>query len=385
MIDVESLSSYLAHSVPSIKLPIQIKQARGHADFHFSGSLTDLPLQFGFGQSNPTYQLIAADDQKYVLRKKPPGRLLSKTAHQVEREYRIIHALERTDVPVPRTYSLCEDPDILGTSFYIMEFLDGRIFEDASLPSVTAGERHEMWHDAIRVLAKLHQLSPVKTGLSNFGKSSGFYNRQLKTLTAISRLQAEAVDVESKVAVGKIPYFDDMVAFFRDPATQPKDRATLIHGDYKIDNLVYHKTEPRVIGILDWEMSTVGHPLSDLSNLLSPYVLARQSLSKALTSRTNPAFCTSANTPGLPTHTQCTGWYAKLAGWDPNLEIGWGDAFGVFRNSVIMQGIAARYATRQASSARAGEYAVQMKPFGAFAWALIQSLREKLSPGQAKL
>ncbi|KAI4131846.1 MAG: hypothetical protein LQ338_001036 [Usnochroma carphineum] len=219
---------------------------------HFGqGRLTDALLQFGFGQSNPTYQLTAADGQQYVLRKKPPGKLLSKTAHQVEREYRIIHALGPTDVPVPRTYCLCEDGNIIGTPFYIMEFLDGRIFEDASFPSVSADERHEMWNDAIRTLGKIHRLSPASVGLSDYGKPSGFYDRQLKTLSTISESQAEAVDVDTKIAVGKIPRFDDMVAFFRDPDTQPKDRATLIHGDYKIDNLVYHQTEPRVIGILE--------------------------------------------------------------------------------------------------------------------------------------
>ncbi|KAI4161399.1 MAG: hypothetical protein L6R39_000071 [Caloplaca ligustica] len=196
---------------------------------------------------------IYADARRYVLRKKPPGQLLSKTAHQVEREYRIIHALEKTDVPVPRTYHLCEDERVIGTPFYIMDYLDGRIFEDASFPSVSGDERHEIarWHDAIRTLAKLHRLSPASVGLLDYGKPSGFYNRQLQTFGTISESQAKVVDVDSKVAVGQLPHFEDMVAFFRDPTTQPKDRTTLIHGDYKIDNLVYHSTEPRVIGILE--------------------------------------------------------------------------------------------------------------------------------------
>ncbi|KAL8738617.1 MAG: hypothetical protein Q9181_000613 [Wetmoreana brouardii] len=231
-VDSESLSVYVDQHVPEVKLPIDIKQ-------------------FGFGQSNPTYQLTAADDRKYVLRKKPPGILLSKTAHQVEREYRIIHALQKTDVPVPLTFCLCEDPGVIGTPFYIMDFLDGRIFEDAAFPSVSPNDRREMWHDAICTLAKLHRLPPASVGLVDFGKPSGFYNRQIRTLGTIAQSQAQAIDADIKVAVGKIPYFDDMVAFFRDPRTQPKDRATLIHGDYKIDNLVYHKTEPKVIGILE--------------------------------------------------------------------------------------------------------------------------------------
>jgi len=208
-------------------------------------------LQFGYGQSNPTYQLTAADGQKYVLRKKPPGKLLSKTAHQVEREYRIIHALGQTDVPVPRAYCLCEDASVIGTPFYIMEFMDGRIFEDPSFPNVTASERNDMWREAVRTIAKMHSVDPSSVGLSNFGKPVSFYNRQLKTFSTISTSQAQVVDVEDKHPVGNIPHFQDIVAFLRNSDTQPKDRGSLIHGDYKIDNLVYHQTQPKVIGILE--------------------------------------------------------------------------------------------------------------------------------------
>ena len=209
-------------------------------------------MQFGYGQSNPTYQLTAADGHKYVLRKKPPGKLVSKTAHQVEREYQIIHALEPTDVPVPKAYCLCENAAVVGTPFYIMEFLDGRIFEDPSFPGVTARERNDMWHDAIRTIAKMHSVDPDSVNLSNYGRHAGFYNRQLKTFSTISTSQAQVVDVEDNRPVGNIPHFREIVAFLRNPDAQPKDRSTLVHGDYKIDNLVYHKTEPRVIGILEY-------------------------------------------------------------------------------------------------------------------------------------
>lgn len=186
-----------------------------------------------------------------MLRKKPPGQLLSKTAHKVDREYRILHALENTNVPVPKTYCLCEDDSVIGTAFYIMDFLDGRIIEDPSLPDVSPEDRNKMWHSAVTTLAKFHRVDPASVNLSKFGKPNGFYNRQLATFNTISEAQAKAVDVDTKVAVGKIPHFDDMVAFFKDPKTQPKDRGTFVHGDYKIDNVVFHKTEPRVIGILE--------------------------------------------------------------------------------------------------------------------------------------
>ncbi|MCJ1272477.1 hypothetical protein MMC21_000263 [Puttea exsequens] len=365
-IDLETLSEYIESAVPDIRLPITIKQ-------------------FGYGQSNPTYQLTAADGKRFVLRKKPPGKLLSKTAHQVDREFRIIRALDKTDVAVPKTYCLCEDSSIIGTAFYIMEFLDGRIFEDAAFPAVNAGERREMWREAVRTLAKLHRVAPTAVRLADFGKPSGFYDRQIKTFSSISASQAQAIDVDSKEPVGKIPHYDDTAAFLRDPHTQPQDRGTLIHGDYKIDNLVYHKTEPRVIGILDWEMSTIGHPLSDVSNLLSPYTFAVNPPKSALFTRINPAFLPSSQTPGLPSREKCLEWYAEVAGWDPAPEADWGDVFATFRNSVIMQGIAARYAMRQASSEKAKETGDLMGPYGEFCWGLIAGWKEKQMRARARL
>lgn len=181
---------------------------------------------------------------------------MSKTAHQVDREYRVLHALDKTDVPVPRVILLCEDEDIIGTAFYIMEFLDGRMFENPSFPGVSERERKCMWKDAVRTLAKLHLVCPKEVGLESFGKHSGFYNRQIRTFGRLAMSQAAAKDNDSGEAVGQLQHFDDFVAFFKQ--SQPQDRGVLIHGDYKIDNLVFHKTEPKVIGILDWEMSTIG-------------------------------------------------------------------------------------------------------------------------------
>ena len=176
---------------------------------------------------------------------------MSKTAHKVEREYRILHALESTDVPVPKTFCLCEDDSVVGTAFYIMEFLDGRIIEDPSIPDVSPEDRNEMWHSAVTTLAKFHRVSPSSVNLASYGKPNGFYNRQLATFKTIQDAQAKAVDVESKEAVGKIPHYDEIVAFFGASETQPQDRSAFVHGDYKIDNVVFHKTEPKVIGILE--------------------------------------------------------------------------------------------------------------------------------------
>ncbi|KAH6637911.1 kinase-like domain-containing protein [Boeremia exigua] len=364
-IDVASLERYITANVPEIAVPIDVKQ-------------------FGYGQSNPTYQLTDKNGKKFVMRKKPPGKLLSKTAHKVDREYRIIHALEKTDVPVPKAYALCQDDSVVGSDFYIMEFLDGRIFEDPAIPEVTPEERTKMWHSAITTLAKFHRVQPASVNLSSYGKPSGFYNRQIATFNTISQAQAATKDIETHEPVGKIPHQDDMVAFFTDPTTQPPDKATFIHGDYKIDNLVFHKSLPHVIGILDWEMSTIGHPLSDINNLLSPYVTA-SSQKAASVGRAHAGFVPGA-TPGLPSREQLVAWYEEVAGWDPRPQLTWGDAFATYRNTIIMQGIAARYAVRQASSAQAKDYAAMMKPYAEVAWDFVQEYKRGHGKGEkAKL
>ncbi|KAI0389262.1 acyl-CoA dehydrogenase family member 11 [Xylariaceae sp. FL0594] len=354
-IDVGALEQYISQHVPEIKLPLDVKQ-------------------FGFGQSNPTYQLTSVPDGKrYVMRKKPAGKLLSKAAHKVEREYRIIAALGSTEVPVPRAYCLCEDERVIGTPFYVMEFLDGRIFEDLSVPGVSTDERTALWRAAVRTLAAFHAVDYKAAGLASYGRSDGFYDRQLATWTQICEAQARAVDVETREEVGQIPHFDSLLRFFADERLQPRDRASLVHGDYKLDNMVFHKTEARVIGLLDWEMSTVGHPLSDLANLLMPYY----------TQEANRSYNPNADkflpgaTPGLPTPDMILGWYEEAAGWDPRPEMKWALAFGVFRSSAICQGIAARYATRQASSAEAQSYAKAFKPLGELAWTLVQEQKSQ--------
>ncbi|KAM5382151.1 hypothetical protein ACJA88_003946 [Fusarium oxysporum] len=346
-VDEAALEKYISEHVPTIKTPIDLKQ-------------------FGFGQSNPTYQITASDGQRFVMRKKPPGKLLSKTAHKVEREYRIMHALENTDVAVPKTYCLCEDDSVIGTPFYIMEFLDGRIFEDFTMPGVQPAEREAMWRDAVITLARFHAVDYKKVGLEKFGKPSGFYSRQINTWVTICGSQEKAVDIETKEPVGKLPHFEETVRFFKNERLQPKDRATLVHGDYKIDNLVFHKTEPRVIGILDWEMSTVGHPLSDICNFLINFYSAK---SPGATPYDASGFL-PGKTPGLPQPEKILEWYTEESGYDPRPEVPWGMSFSIWKLAGVCQGIAARYALRQASSEKAKQHAVTRGSLAKFAWAL---------------
>ncbi|KAL2212647.1 acyl-CoA dehydrogenase family member 11 [Sarocladium strictum] len=353
-IDEKKLEKYLQENVPEVKTPFELKQ-------------------FGFGQSNPTYQLTAADGRRFVMRKKPPGKLLSKTAHKVEREYRVLHALEHTDVAVPKTYCLCEDDSIVGTPFYVMEFLDGRIFEDFTMPGVSAGERTAMWREAVRTLARFHSVDFRKVGLEKFGKDKGFYGRQVQTWITICASQEKARDVDTNEEVGRLPHFDETVRFFKNERLQPEDRASLVHGDYKIDNLVFHKTEPRVIGILDWEMSTVGHPLSDVCNFMTNFYTAKYT---GAAPYDNSAFLPGA-TPGLPQPDQILKWYAEFSdGWCPSpREVSWGMAFNIWKLAAVCQGIAARYAVRQASSEKAKHHAVTRGPMADFAWRLIEETK----------
>ncbi|BCS19637.1 phosphotransferase family protein [Aspergillus puulaauensis] len=344
-IDIASLERYIEQNVQELKTP----------------------LEFGFGQSNPTYLLTAANHKQVVLRKKPPGKLVSNAAHKVEREYKIIRALRDTDVPVPKAYCLCEDYSVIGTPFYIMEFLDGRHLTDPAMPGVSGKERKALWKNAVQTLAKIHSVNPKAVGLENFGKPAGFFERQIATFTTISKVQATVADADTKEPVGELPHFNDMVTFFSQRSTQPLDRGTLVHGDYKIDNLIFHKTEPRVIGILDWEMATVGHPLSDFCNLTGPYIMDGADSQR---SQFAPGVV-----PELPRREDCIGWYAEKSGYDVSSDIAWGDAFFAFRSSVIMQGIAARFARGQASSARARDYANRAKPFAEGAWEMVRALR----------
>ncbi|KAI0150537.1 acyl-CoA dehydrogenase family member 11 [Xylariaceae sp. FL1272] len=325
-IDMKALEKYIDQNVPEIEVPLKVKQ-------------------FGFGQSNPTYQLISPD-----------------AAHQVEREHRIIAALGPTEVPVPKAYCLCEYESVIGTPFYIMEFLDGRIFEDLPVPNVSAEERTNLYRAAVHTLAKFHAVDYKKVGLDTYGKTGNFYDRQLATWKQICNAQSKAVDVDTKEPIGSIPHFEEILQFFEDKSRQPRDRSSLVRGDYKLDNMVFHKTEARVIGILDWEMST-----------------------SASSSYNNTQAFAPGATPGLPTPDMIRGWYKEVAGWDPGVEMPWALAFNAFRAAAICQGIAARYTTRQVSNAEAQKYAPAFIPLGNLAWSVVEQEMAKSKGCHARL
>ncbi|EPQ55193.1 APH-domain-containing protein [Gloeophyllum trabeum ATCC 11539] len=344
-IDVNKLNAYLKDKVPRVKAPVDVKQ-------------------FKFGQSNPTYFLTDASNTRWVLRKKPAGQLLSTTAHQIEREYTILNAIHRhnvksstpseQNVPVPEPIILCEDKEIIGTPFYIMEFLDGRIFTNPRMPEIPENDRRECWLSAVRALAALSSLVPQELGLSNFAPMTPYFPRQIKSLSRVSQVQSEAADVETGIPTGKIPKFDEMIAWYRSHLPdESKTGSRIVHGDYKIDNMIFHPTENRVIGILDWELCTLGSPLADLANLTQPWSVDPSQIPEEYRVSLLRGF--KNQTDDIPIDLETLEReYCRLTHQPyPITEMVFARSWMLFRLSVISQGIAARYARRQASSEQA--------------------------------
>lgn len=232
-LDIPSLQAYMEQHVEGFKGDIRIQQFKG-------------------GQSNPTY-LIITEEKKYVLRRKPPGKLL-KSAHAVDREYRVIKALQDTPVPVAKTYALCRDESVIGTWFYIMEHVEGRIFWTTE--NIPKKDRFEICMAMNETMANLHQVDYKSLGLSDYGKTGNYFERQ------ISRWSKQYEDSKDQA----YPAMESLIEWLKNHVPQ-NDETTLVHGDFRLDNLIIHPTENRILAVLDWELSTLGHPLSDFSHL----------------------------------------------------------------------------------------------------------------------
>lgn len=323
------------------------KYLQGRLDRNFS----DLSvLQFEGGQSNPTFQL-SADGRKYVLRKKPPGQLL-KSAHQIDREYRVMTALRDTAVPVPKTYHLCEDDAVLGTAFFVMENVEGRVLVDPSLPSMSKDDRHALYDHFIEILAALHAIDLDAVGLSDFGRAGNYYERQISRWSK----QYRASETEH------IPEMEALMKWL--PKNIPQtEELTLVHGDYRVANCIVHPTEPRIVALLDWELSTTGHPLADVGYSCMMY--------HGWGTLANRDFGHDAS--GIPSEQEFLDGYSACAGIGPIENWTFYIVYNLFRFGGIVQGVYKRGLDGNASSEQWKERGDQCRAHAESAWSLVQA------------
>ena len=331
-IDVARLETYLAGQVPTFKGPLTVRQFKG-------------------GQSNPTYLLITPS-HRYVLRRKPPGQLLA-SAHAVDREYKVISALgTHTDVPVPRTHVLCKDDSVIGTWFYVMDAVEGRIFWDPAFPDLAVADRRAYAFGLCDALARLHRVRPEAAGLADYGKPTGYLSRQ------IARFSKQYLE---DTAGPRVEAMERVIEWL--PLHMPKHEppAAIVHGDYRADNAMFHPTEPRVVAILDWELSALGDPLADFAYHLMVYRLP--TLSIPMLAGRNLAEL------GLPSEAEYIAYYEQVTGWklDPQ-DLEFYLAFGMFRLAGIFHGISSRVVRGTAVSAQARDYAQFTTAICALAW-----------------
>jgi aminoglycoside phosphotransferase (APT) family kinase protein len=321
---------------------------------HIEGFSGPIELrQFAGGQSNPTF-LVQSADHRYVLRRKPPGKLLP-SAHAVEREYRMITALAKTEVPVARAHALCEDPAVIGAAFYVMDYVEGRLFWDAALPEVAPAERRAIYQEMTRVIAALHSVDYAAVGLGDYGKPGRYIERQVARWTQ----QYRASETES------IDAMERLIEWL--PRHIPADEETgIVHGDFRLDNAIFHPREPRILAVLDWELSTLGHPLVDLAYLCTRYHLSAEQF-RGLAGLD----CAALRIPG---EAECVADYCRRRGRAPVAPRDWTYylAFNMFRLTGILQGVLARALQGNASSATALEAGRRARPLAEQAWALVR-------------
>lgn len=326
--DQAKLEQWMAENVAGYDGPLTVRQFKG-------------------GQSNPTYRL-ETPSATYVLRRKPPGQLL-KSAHAVDREYRVMDALADTDVPVPHVHALCTDETVIGSWFYVMDFEDGRIFWGAYLPGMTPKERAAIYDSSNAVLAALHGVDYAAAGLEDYGKPGDYFQRQIGRWT--KQWEASVTD--------PVPEMDKLIAWL--PAAAPEqERTAIVHGDYRLDNMIFHPTEPRVIALLDWELSTLGDPLADIT-----YQLMQWRMPKELRSGFKGV---DLNALGIPGEQEYLNAYCERTGRDSVENLDFYFAYNAFRFAAIAQGVYARALQGNASNEKAKEIGAAVPFLAQEAW-----------------
>jgi aminoglycoside phosphotransferase (APT) family kinase protein len=303
-------------------------------------------LKFKGGQSNPTY-LLTTPAKRYVLRRKPPGDLLP-SAHAVDREYRVMTALGPAGFPVPRTYAMCADESVIGTAFFIMDYVDGRIFWDASLPGLEPPERRALYDALVDTLAALHKIDPAAVGLADYGKAGNYFGRQIERWAK----QYKAAET------APIAEMDRLIAYL--PTAAPKDETVaIVHGDFRFDNVIMDKTAPRALAVLDWELSTLGHPLADFTYLLMVWRMPRSVRGGLAGLDLAPL--------GIPSIEEAAARYSRAVGRDVE-HLDYCLAYNMFRLASIVQGVYARALKGNASSPEAAKMGENVRPLAMMAW-----------------
>lgn len=329
--DLERLNEFLLSYIEGFKGPLEVKQFKG-------------------GQSNPTY-LLVTPNKKYVLRRKPPGNLL-KSAHAVDREFHVIDVLSGMNFPVPKPYLFCDDDSVIGTVFYVMEYIEGRIFWDLDIPESNPNERAAIYDDLNKVLAKLHNFDHETLGLSDFGKSGNYFSRQVSRWSK----QYRASEIKS------IPEMDQLIEWL--PKNIPNEQSVgIVHGDYRLDNLIIHPTEPKIIGVLDWELSTIGNPLGDFTYNLLAWQMPDIGIGSAGLHGRN------LRDLGIPDEEEYINTYCERTGRKNGLsDREFYSAYNFFRIAAILQGIAGRIRDGTAANTEARKLVQAVSPLAKMGW-----------------
>jgi aminoglycoside phosphotransferase (APT) family kinase protein len=329
--DTAALERWMAGTVEGYAGPLRVEQFKG-------------------GQSNPTYKLVTPS-RSYVLRRKPPGKLVP-GAHAVDREYRVITALGAQEFPVARSYGLCMDEEVVGTPFYVMEMVEGRIFWETDFPQVPDSERPAYFHAMNATIARLHSIDPEAAGLGDYGKPGNYFERQ------IGRWSKQYLgDTEA----GRVSAMDRLVEWLPAHIPSGEEESRIIHGDFRCDNMVFHPTEPKVLAVLDWELSTLGHPLADFTYHLMMYRMPA-GVSTGLAG-------IDLGARNIPSEEEYVAAYCRRTGRDGIADLDFYMAFNMFRLAAIVHGIKGRLARGTASSAHAGAMAASLESLAELAWA----------------
>jgi len=344
--DVAALEAFLEEKLPGFEGPLGVEQFKG-------------------GQSNPTYKLVTPG-RSYVMRSKPgPVARLLPSAHAVEREYRVMDALAHTAVPVARMHLLCEDESVIGRAFYVMEYVEGRVLWDQGLPGMTEGQRGAIYDEMNRVIAAMHSVDIRAVGLADYGKPGNFFARQIGRWT--KQYQASITE--------PIEAMDRLIEWL--PAHMPASamddsQVSVVHGDFRMDNLIFHPTEPRVLAVLDWELSTLGHPLGDFSYHCMAWHIPPGTF-RGIAGLNHAAL-------GIPSERDYVRRYCERTGrTDPDALLrDWNFylAYNLFRLAAILQGIARRVVDGTASSAQARATGAGARPLAELAWSFARKSQE---------